>query len=67
MTKKEAIMALVEKLAGDDADKIPAGAGASTAAALAFLGECLTVDSGAVKFAIPEEETTEEPIDAGTE
>lgn len=66
MTKKEAIMALVEKLAGDDADKIPAGAGASTAAALAFLGECLTVDSGAVKFAVPEEETTEDSGGEGT-
>lgn len=51
MTKKEAIKALILALAGSDAD-IPDG---STADLIAFLSECLSVDDGAVQFAVPED------------
>lgn len=52
MTKREAIIAIIAKLAGDDADipNLP-----TTKDALAFLAECLDVDNGAVTFAVPEE------------
>lgn len=50
MSKKEAIAALLQKLAGDDAD-IPAFG--STADAIAFLADCLSVTDGAVGFEVP--------------
>lgn len=53
MTKKDAILALVKALAGDDADDVPAFG--TTAEAIAFLAECLSTDSGAVKFELPSE------------
>ena len=54
MTKNEAIRALIDALAGDDADDVKI-AGDTTADSIAYLATCLSVDGGAVKFAIPEE------------
>ena len=53
MTKKQAIVALIKALAGDDADDVPALT--TTADALAFLAECLSTSSGTVKFELPSE------------
>lgn len=52
MSKKEAIAALIAKLGGEEAEVPEFG---STAEAIAFLTDCLSVTDGAVTFEIPSE------------
>ena len=52
MTKKEAIKALIDALVGEEDVEVN---GDTTAELISFLASCLSVDSGAVKFAVPEE------------